>query len=190
MSKLSAYAALGALVDSDYLLALDVSDTSMAATGTDKKMLASVLKTYVKSGPVSAQANPGNPASTTSASLVMMGLGSTCKITPGSSGKTFVSITGGAATLVAAVIGNVGVRYGTGTAPVNGAAVTGTRWAGVGDKQFKSSGVATTEDSLAFTDLLTLTPATAYWFDIALSTTNAADAAEVLNISFVAYEIS
>jgi hypothetical protein len=137
-----------------------------------------------------AQANPGNPGSTASATLVMMGLGSSCKITPGSSGKVLVTFTGGVATATAIVTGAIGVRYGTGTAPSHGDAVTGTRWSGVGDKQIKSTGVAITEDSFAFVDMISLTPGTAYWFDIAISTTNAADAAEVLNVSFTATELS
>lgn len=142
--------------------------------------------------PQNAQANPPNPGSTTSASLVMMGLGTAgpCAITPASTGNVQVTFTGGATTLTGIATGAVGARFGTGVAPANGAAVTGTRFSGVGDKQFKSTGVAITEDSFAFADLLTLAPGTSYWFDIALSSSNPADAAEVLNVSFTAVEIS
>jgi hypothetical protein len=191
VSAISGYTALGAAVDGDLIPIVDVSDTTMAPSGTTKKITAANLKTYMKAGPVSASANPANPNSTVSLTLVMMGLGlAGCAITPGSSGKVLVTLTAAPTTLTAIVTGSIGARYGTGTAPSNGAAVTGTRLCGVGDHQFKSTGVAITEEQFTFNALLTLTPGTAYWFDVALSTTNASDAAEVLNCTFTAVEIS
>lgn len=46
-SKISALAALTAVADGDLVPVVDISDTSMAATGTDKKVVASDLQTYV-----------------------------------------------------------------------------------------------------------------------------------------------
>ena len=48
VGKISSYAALTAVAPGDLLLAVDVSDTSMAATGTDKKVtVANLLGTGV-----------------------------------------------------------------------------------------------------------------------------------------------
>lgn len=44
----------GNLVDTDLAVVVDVSDTTMNASGTDKKVLASSLKTYVNTAPVFA----------------------------------------------------------------------------------------------------------------------------------------
>lgn len=74
------------------------------------------------------QATPANPSGTTSATAVMMGLG--VSITPMSTGRLLV--------LASGAIFNAGIGQGatpqlstgTGTAPVNGAAVTGTQIGG------------------------------------------------------------
>jgi hypothetical protein len=191
MSKITAYASNSAPADADVVASVDVSDTSMAASGTTKKLALSDLRTYVKTGPASAVSQPSNPASTVSVTLVMMGVGGTCKITPGSSGKVLVTITGELTinTAVAGITATFGCRYGTGTAPTNGAAVSGTRWGAAADYTTQPP-VAAVKVPFAFTDLLTLTPATAYWFDIALATSNAADSAAVFFLSFTALEVS
>jgi hypothetical protein len=188
MSKITGYASNSAPADADVLASVDVSDTSMAASGTTKKLALSDLKTYVKAGPAFAVSQPGNPATTVSATLVMMGVGGTCKITPGSSGKVLVAITGQVASATASVTMTFGPRFGTGTAPVNGAAVTGTRW-GAGADFTTISATAAAKFPFAFTDLLTLTPATAYWLDLALGS-NGAAVASITSISFTALEIS
>lgn len=192
MTKITAYAALASPADADVIPGVDVSDTSMAASGTTKALALSVLKTYVKTGPVTASGQPSNPTATASQTptLVMMGVGGTCKITPGSGGKVQVMISGVVLTNTAAVSATLGGRFGTGTAPTNGAAVTGTRF-GVGAADVVTRGAAAGVGvPFCFVDLLTLSPATAYWFDIALSTATAADTAAITNISFVAEEIS
>lgn len=60
MSKITGYSAFTAPADSDLLLGVDVSDTSMAATGTDKNLTLAALRSYYLkgtplSGPNSAQ---------------------------------------------------------------------------------------------------------------------------------------
>jgi hypothetical protein len=190
MTKITAYAALASPADADVIPGVDVSDTSMAASGTTKALALSVLKAYVKAGPAFAQGQPSNPAATASTSLVMMGVGGTCKITPGSGGKVQVAISGLVFTNTAVVNLTFGARFGTGTAPVNGAAVTGTRW-GSGAADLVTRGVAIAVGTpFCLVDLLTLTPATAYWFDIALLTSVGADTAAVTNLSFTAEEIT
>jgi hypothetical protein len=71
--------------------------------------------------------NTANPAGTTSATAVMMGLGGANSYTPTQSGRMMMF---GFATLTNSVANdgiNCGMRTGTGTAPANGVAVTGTQ---------------------------------------------------------------
>ena len=189
MSKITALTANTSLAAGDLLVVVDVDDTTMAATGTDKKLAISDLQTFIKAGPASASATPANPTATASTSLKMMGLGSSCALTPGSSGTVLVTVTGEVTTATAVVTATWGGRYGTGAAPANGAAVSGTRFGAAADlsTQAQAAGAGV---PFALTALLSLTPGTAYWFDIALDTANASDSASVTNISFTAVEIS
>lgn len=112
--------------------------------------------------------SPSDPASTTSvASQVMMGLGvTTCRITPTYSGRVRFTIWGSFQNT--SVSSNVmGIKYGTGSGPANGAASTGTALTptpnysetGAGLRvAFSQSGIATG-----------LTPGTTYWFDLSAS---------------------
>jgi len=131
---------------------------------------------------------PNNPTATSSATAVMMGLGSAWTITPTSAGKTLITVVGEATTATAAVSLTVGARYGTGTAPTNGAAVSGTAFGAKADFTITapSTGVLV---PFAFTDILSLTVATAYWFDLALLTSNVSDAASVANLAVSIVEI-
>ena len=140
-----------------------------------------------KAAPV--QLTPTNPGATASTTLVMMGLGASCAITPASSGKVLVIMTGEVFTNTALVVVTFGGRYGTGTAPVNGAAGTGTTFAAAGNMTVQST---TLSAGIPFClqQLLTLTPGTAYWFDIAVSTANAADTADFYALSFSAVEVA
>ena len=131
---------------------------------------------------------PSNPGGTTSATLVMMGTGSTCAYTPVGSGKLLINVTGSMQQATAVSNNNMGCRYGTGTAPVNGAAVTGTRFGAAGDPGFRPSGVGA-GIGFAFTDIVTgLTPGTAYWFDVAVSSGNA-NSVTVTQISMTIMEL-
>jgi hypothetical protein len=69
---------------------------------------------------------PSNPAGTTSASYVMMGLGSTIAVTPTKSGKVRLVVSGkiGSGDLSDEV--TLKIAWGTGSVPANGAAATGT----------------------------------------------------------------
>jgi hypothetical protein len=140
----------------------------------------------------SQSSTPTAPAPTLSTTLVMMGLGTNAtgtpwKITPSSSGKVLVIVTGlvAVATAVASIV--VGCRFGTGAAPANGAAVTGTRFGTSGDMTLLpvTNGVGL---PFSATQVLNLTPGTAYWFDLALDC-NGTDAASVSNVSISLVEI-
>jgi hypothetical protein len=135
---------------------------------------------------------PTAPASTVSTTLVMMGLGTNATgtawaYTPTGSGNVLVTVTGYAQTATAAATMGVGARYGTGTAPANGTGVTGTRFGAAGDPSVKpvSNGIPV---AFSFTDLLALTPGTTYWFDLALDTSSAADAASLADVAITLAE--
>ena len=136
-------------------------------------------------GPVNFK--PSDPAGTTSATLVMMGLGSTVTYTPSSSGTCMVFVSG-EVTGTAAATGGFGGRYGTGTAPTNGAAVTGTRFGAAADPSIAAGVAASRPGGMALTDVLTLTPGTAYWFDLALLA--GSGTASIKNASFTIIEIA
>lgn len=116
----------------------------------------------------SAVFKPADPSGTSSTAGVMMGLGGTATFTPQGSGTvlvtltTLMQITAGAAGGVTA-----GARYGTGTAPANGAAVTGTVLGPAADPVVRvntvAAGVGTPH---TVTDRLALTPGVSYWFDL------------------------
>lgn len=138
-------------------------------------------------GPLGQQAEPAsfapsNPASTISLTQVMMGLGSACAYTPTGSGTVLVTITGYCRSQTGQVPVTVGARSGTGTAPANGVAVTGTRIGPAADPTPSGSG-AGSWTACPFTAILALTAGTPYWFDMALATSNASDAASVANMS-------
>ncbi|MDP2662166.1 MAG: hypothetical protein Q8R28_15685, partial [Dehalococcoidia bacterium] len=119
-----------------------------------------------------SQTDPGDPTGTNNITGVMMGLAGT--ITPTDSGKVFLSISGSLSIPggVAGEIAHVQLRYGTGTAPTNGDALTGTTAGGL--IRYVAS---TTSGEVPFASqaLVTgLSVATAYWLDVSLQTTSLA----------------
>jgi hypothetical protein len=100
-----------------------------------------------------------------------------------------VNVTGQFQTNTGAVAITLGGRYGTGTAPVNGAAVSGTRFpAAAADLNIRNPGVGLAAP-FALTALVSLTAGTSYWFDLALATSNGADQALVQNLSVTLAEV-
>lgn len=135
-----------------------------------------------------ASPSPASPAATSSATLQMMGLA--VPFTPASTApRVLVIVTGVAATATAAASVTVGGRYGTGTAPANGAAVTGTRFGPSADAVLGPAAAAGAGVPFTVTDVLTLAPGTAYWLDLAVATGNASDAASVTAVKAVAVEL-
>lgn len=141
---------------------------------------------------VAAPANfkPANPTGTVSTTDVMAGFGATVTYTPGSSGKVLIVINGECNTATAVTFVNAGARFGTGTAPANGDAVTGTRFGTSSvDYQPRGSGISN-QTSFGFNDILSLTAGTTYWFDIGFSTGNASDQANLRSVVFSLVELS
>ena len=133
---------------------------------------------------------PAGTVSTLSGTAVMMGLGTACTYTPAGSGKVLSAASGVWTTLTGAANITLHGRYGAGTAPAGGSASTGTPWGyGASDPVLAAPSAITGSSPWAFQQLLSLTPDTAYWFDLAVSTKNTSDAAEVANISMTFAEL-
>lgn len=114
----------------------------------------------------SSQATPANPATTTDMTGVMMGLHGA--ITPTATGKVLMIVSG--TIFNSTLIGDgavAGLRYGTGTAPANGDALTGTAVGGatvyVASTTAGSGGFSL---NAVVTGLVATTP---YWIDVALA---------------------
>jgi trimeric autotransporter adhesin len=160
--------------------------TSAVAGNSTKAAAANHVHAWGQTAP--ARFSPANPTGTTSTTQVMMGFGATCAFTPTGSGLVLVTICGTSKTTVAQQPVTTGARYGTSTAPTNGAAVTGTRFGPASDVAVSGSG-AGAFCGFAITDVLTLTPATAYWFDLAIQTGNASDTASVAAVTMTMIEL-
>lgn len=110
---------------------------------------------------------PTDPTGTTSTSAVMMGLGSTMKLTPAFSGKVRIMFVCGANNSTATAGVTSQLAYGTGTAPSNGAGSSGTT---IYPTRTISSAVASSNQDLTFiVEASGLAVGTAYWFDVQLS---------------------
>lgn len=111
-------------------------------------------------------ATPADPTGTASSTGVMMGLAQS--ITPRGTGRVLAIVTGSMANDNAVFSGAVaGIRYGTGAAPANGAALTGTL---VGGSPAVDSTVSMQRDAFAAHAVVTgLVPGTPYWFDLAIA---------------------
>jgi len=134
----------------------------------------------------SIQTGQANATSTTSGTTVMMGFGGATwgtpsVITPKRTGIVVFGVYGnllntGAFTTFAVI------QYGTGTAPVNGAAVTGTNIAG------SIAGLGNLGPPFSmYAPATGLALGTAYWFDVGLQVTGGTGS--VTNIKMVAFEL-
>ena len=97
--------------------------------GTAGNILRSDGTNFVSTAVTTAQATPANPTGTTNTTGVMMGLAES--ITPVRSGKILITISGNMTNGTTTDGAQVQIRTGTGTAPANGAALTGTAQGGL-----------------------------------------------------------
>lgn len=188
MTAISGLANMSSPQTNDFFAVLDVNDLTEGPTGTTKKFSFATLQSFLRGlvmTPFSSK--PAAPTATSSTTLVMGGLGATFSITPKSSGLVSVSIVGQMWTTTAGVQCAVAGRFGTGTAPANGAAASGTAWGSNGTFIVTPPSTAAGVP-FAFEDIVTLTPGTTYWFDLAYSTT--ADTSQPRFICFTAAETS
>jgi hypothetical protein len=111
------------------------------------------------------QASPTPPTGTTSGTQVMMGLGSTCTITPTWSNRVHINLRG---YMISAALSSsqLQARFGTGAAPSNGVAASGTT---IGAIEGGTHGGASYQIPFnAGGNITGLTVGTAYWFDLGL----------------------
>ena len=125
-------------------------------------------------------AAPANPTGTTSLTGVMMGLGSAFKITPVRSGTVLIILQGSLNNNTTAVGDGalINIRYGTGTAPANGAAATGTNPGNtIAFQQSTANAQGAADNPFTLHGLATgLTLNTAIWIDAALAAITAGTA--------------
>jgi hypothetical protein len=130
--------------------------------------------------------SPSAPANITNTSPgVMLGLGGTCKVTPGATGRLQITLCGASAVSVATASFTHQLRYGTGSAPANGAALTGTT---VGNVMIGWSDAVNSPTPWSITVLVTgLTPGTQYWFDISSFVSTGSGGTQSLNFTAIEY---
>lgn len=134
----------------------------------------------------SLHAEPANPGGSSNTTGVMMGLGATCKVTPATSGRVRFTITGNVTNNNASKISTVAGRYGTGTAPSGGAALTGTLFAR-GVTYINPTGTYTAPFSIEGI-ISGLSVATQVWFDASLATNDAGTTSSISNLTCLAQE--
>lgn len=122
------------------------------------------------------------PTGTSSATKVQMGLGSSWVLTPSFSGRVSIRVTGWTSN---SLLGNslINASYGTGTAPANGVAATGTA--------FNSTDIIATSQSsganaaIPFTfesEASGLSTGTAYWFDMEVGSSSGSSGIHVVSV--------
>jgi hypothetical protein len=112
------------------------------------------------------EASPTAPAGTTSTTGVMMGLGSTCKITPAVTGRVEITFSGSGSNSTSLAIWQLSAQFGTGAAPANAAAPAGTL---VGTTSTATAPSASGLSPFYAGGIITgLTLGTALWFDLDL----------------------
>lgn len=132
-------------------------------------------------------ASAGNPSATTSTTGVMMGVGSTCKITPLISTRLHLEIYGFISNSTASDGAVPLLKFGTGSAPANGAAPAGST-IGNGPAVINNASTAGLSVPFKVGGIATgLTPGTQYWLDVDLSVLTGGTAT-VFNLACVAYE--
>lgn len=164
------------------------ANNTLTLAGTDSTTMtfpgvsASILST---AGAV-ANGTLVNPLGTSSTTGVMMGLGSTAFITPLYSTRAVLQFTGQVFNTTASDGAFGKLYFGSGTAPANGSAGSGTS---LGNGPVLTGCTAGTGYPFQMSVIATgLTPGTKYWFDLNLATITGGTAS-VQNLTFTAYEI-
>ncbi len=129
-----------------------------------------------------------NPTAIASASLLHCGFGAqtnAARVTAGGSGRLLIFLSGDLVADATARIITCVLAYGTGTAPANAAAATGTT---VGATLSWTSLTAQLTKPFAIHTLVTgLVPGTDYWIDLQLAAS--AGTGQPTNLNFVAVEL-
>lgn len=135
------------------------------------------------------QSLPANPTGTTSTTGLMMGLAGA--FTPRVTGRVYIQLSGNLTNGTGDDGASVNLRTGTGTAPTNGAALTGTIRTGTVRGSNVTSGGSSTIPIHPFciqAIVTGLTVGTAIWIDAAVAAITGGTAS-IQNLSLTAYEI-
>jgi len=119
----------------------------------------------------SYQATPADPTGTTNTSGLMMGIGVANSLTPLYTGRVLAIISGNLTNSTAAAGdgAKVQIRYGTGAAPANGAALTGTAVGYIVSSVLERATAGDLQGFACQAIISGLTTGTGYWFDISLA---------------------
>jgi hypothetical protein len=124
------------------------------------------------------------PTLTASATAVMMGLAGA--ITPNAGGNVEIMINGDFGNSIALSGGTLQIAYGTGAAPANGVAATGTV---VGGVVKATSATAAARVPFCLIGYVTgLVPGTPYWIDVQLAAVTSGNA-NIADVTVVATEV-
>lgn len=181
---------LATLTANNVILGNGTSNVQFVAPGTSGNVLTSNGTTWtsaaISTTPNVSQSTPADPTSTSSTTGVMMGLNAA--ITPTGSGKILIIISGDSQNNTGGDGTKKQIRFGTGTAPINGAALTGTAAGGLQvDVNQQSSGGQ--EQGFSLNAIVSgLTLSTAYWIDISLGAVTGGTAS-LKNLSISIIEI-
>jgi hypothetical protein len=181
---------VGTLAAHGVLVGNGTSAVSVTGTGTSGQVLISngasadpTFQTFTGTSFAVYSAKPTNPTGTSSGSAVMMGLAGS--ITPAVTGRLVITMNGNYANNTLGGGTFIQLRYGTGSAPTNGAAATGTT---LGAEISNSQDVANDNNVFSLTGLVTgLSVGTAYWLDLGLRVSTGAS--NMTNITITAFEI-
>lgn len=146
-------------------------------------------QTITSTIPASITANPSNPAGTASTVGVMMGMGTTCTITPSRTGTVIFSFTVQGSNNANSFGYQLQIMRGTGTAPANAAASTGT---GVTNAPSATNNATTGANQNIISSITGsasgMALGTASWFDIKLAAV-AGGTALIQNVTCMAVEM-
>jgi hypothetical protein len=176
------------------ILPVSTANAGAPSGGTTGQVLAKNSSTnydYSWKSFATFQGTTRSPTGTTSTAGVMMGLGSatygSSSITPTTSGKIVISLSGSVSN--SALNGGIAVqlRYGTSTAPSNAAALTGTAVGAIaGGLNLPAAGTVPFSLQAVVTGLST---GTAYWLDCSAGNNSSSGTVSLFNVAMSAYEI-
>ena len=163
-----------------------IAGSSAPSIGQRLVAISATAATWQTPQSTSIQVTPVDPTTTSSIVGVMMGIGASASITPTFTGKLMVVISGDMDNDTNSRGARVQIRTGTGTAPINGAALTGTARGGLVSFEQNNLSIRTPFSLNAIINGLTLN--TSVWVDISL-TSITGGVSRVRNISVSVIEL-
>jgi hypothetical protein len=160
--------------------------TGISTSGTAGNILRSDGTNFVSQAINTTQSSPADPAGVAFATgTVMMGLAGS--VTPARSGKVLIIILGDITNSAASDGANIQIRYGTGAAPANAAAATGTATGGL--YKYRNAGSAVPRGIFSIQSIVSgLTVGTTYWIDVTLAAT-IGGTASIADVTIIAIEL-